>query len=478
MNLLRKNFIYNNLLGFTNILVPLIIFPYISRVFGPLGLGKVSFAIALTTTFVIVGSLGIPIYGIREIAKVKKDKELLSKTFLEIILIQVIWLSFILVLYFFWLQYTNTFSGELVMKIASFFHIIGVIGLINWFYQGLENYRFIAIVNFGVRSLTIILMFALINLNHQYWLYYSILVFSTFLGGTVSIVYLKKYLSLNLKNLNFRRHIKAIGVLFGIQIAIAVYTSMDVVFLKYFSNDEQVGFFSPAVRLIKVSTLMITSIGTVLIPKLSDYIQNNKIKECNVVINKSIKYVLFLSFPLIFLIWLYANDIIFLFVGDKFLNSVLLLRLLSPLILLTGMSNVFGLQVLISFHKERLFLYSVGLGALISIPLNIILMSKFESLGAAYSILITEFIITILTFYFARKTLKFKYPIKSGMNYLFLSLFFVPISLISAHFFDQFIFMVINTFFCMLLYVLGLLILKDSFFIENIWTPFLKIKNK
>tara|TARA_B100000795_G_scaffold269951_1_gene261320 strand:+ start:587 stop:2026 length:1440 start_codon:yes stop_codon:yes gene_type:complete len=477
MNLFRKNFIYNNLLGFTNVFAPLIIFPFISRAFGPIGLGKVSFVIALSTTLVIIGSLGIPIYGIREISKVKNDKGLLSKTFLEIILIQYTWLFIVFMLYFFWIRHSNILNGELMMQVASFFHILGIIGSINWFYQGIENFRFIAMVNFGIRSLTILLMFALISSAQQYWLYYTILAVSAFAGGLISTIYSKKYLNLNLnfKFLNFKKHIKAIGVLFLIQIAIAIYTSMDVVFLKYFSNDEQVGFFSPAIRLIKVATLVITSLGALLIPKISNYIQNNKIKECSVIINKSIRYVLFVSLPLILLIWIYAYDIIMVFVGDEFLNSVFLLKLLTPLVLLSGLSNVFGLQVLISFHKERLFLYSVGLGALISIPLNIVLMTEYASIGAVYSILITELIITTLTFYFARKTLKFKYPTKSAMVYVFLSFLFLPISLINNHFFEHFLFMTINTFCCALVYFMGLFLFKDSLFIENVWNPLIKI---
>ena len=153
MNLIKKNFIYNNLLGFTNVLLPLIIFSYVSRIFGPVGLGKVSFAISLVSVFVIIGSLGIPIYGIREIAKAKKDKNSLSKTFLEIIIIQALWLVFTLILYFLWVTYSNTFKDELILKIASLIHIISIIGLINWFYQGVENYRFITIINFGIKIL-------------------------------------------------------------------------------------------------------------------------------------------------------------------------------------------------------------------------------------------------------------------------------------------------------------------------------------
>lgn len=476
MNLIRKNFVYNNLFGLTNVLVPLVIFPYISRVFGPVGLGKVSFAISLTATFVIVGSLGIPIYGIREIAKVKENKTLLSKTFFEICSIQTIWLVFTLVLYFIWISLSKTFEGDLIIKIASFFHIVGIIGLTNWFYQGVENYHFITIINFGIKGLTILLLYTLISSRDQYWLYYGILVFSTLLGGIVSIMNTKKYVTTKIQKLNLKRHIKPITILFGTQLAIGIYANMDIVFLKYFSNDEQVGFYTPAIRLVKVALLVITALGTVLIPKISKFVEEGKIEECNSIIKKSIKFVLLLSFPIIGLLYAFAFDAIQIFAGEHYVDSVVLLKSLTPLIFLIGMNNIFGLQVLVPFHKEKQLFYSVGIGAIISIVLNIILIPKLQSLGTVYSILTTEFVITCLTLFFAVKTLKFDYPLKTGVIYLSLSLIFIPISILVNYYLDSFLYIIINTICCLSIYVAGLVLLKERFFIETILKPILKLK--
>ena len=111
MNLIHKNFIYNNVLGITNLLIPILIFPYISRILGPSGIGIVSFAVSLTTVFALIGSLGIPIYGIREIAKVKNDKEKLSKIFSELLIIQVSWMVFTLTVYSFWSNSISKYSS-------------------------------------------------------------------------------------------------------------------------------------------------------------------------------------------------------------------------------------------------------------------------------------------------------------------------------------------------------------------------------
>src|SRR5690606_39237426 len=125
------NFIYNALLGLTNVFVPIVTFPYASRILGPEGIGLTSFAISLSTTFIVLGSLGIPIYGIREIAKSKSDKIKLSKTFSELLSIHLLWSLLVIIIFFLWLYFTKTYENEMAIKYLSFVHILSSVGLIN-----------------------------------------------------------------------------------------------------------------------------------------------------------------------------------------------------------------------------------------------------------------------------------------------------------------------------------------------------------
>lgn len=476
MSLIRKNFIYNNLLGFTNIIVPIIIFPYVSRVFGPTGLGIVSFAISLTATFVIIASLGIPIYGIREIAKVKDNKEQLSKTYSEIIVIQIVWLFISLFIYAGWIYFSNTFNDEPIIRWVSFFHILSMVGLLNWFYQGIENYKFITIVNFIIKILTIGLLFLLVSASEEYWLYYAIIVGATFLGCVLSIFYSLKYISFQFKNLNLKRHLNSIGVLFGTQLAIGIYINLDIVFLNYLASEEQVGYYAPANKLVKVCLLFITSLGTVLLPKLSQHIKSGKIKETKNILSKSIQFVFLVSLPIIVLLWILAPEIIQVFAGSSFKESVPLLRYLVPLIFFIGMSNIFGLQILVPFNKERKLMIAVLIGALISIALNIALIPNLESLGAVYSVLITELIIALLTLLAARKVISFRVNYKSIVIYLLLAMLLIPVCMILNTYFDGKIYLIVTSMMCFIIYVGGLFLSKDAFFKESIWTPILKLK--
>jgi len=467
------NFTYNTLLGLTNIIVPIITFPYASRVLGPQGIGITSFAISLVTTFVILGSLGIPIYGIREIAKSKKDKTKLSNTFSELLLIQVFWSVFIIIAFASWLYFTKTYQNEDAIKYLSFIHIFCSIGLINWFYQGIEKYKFISIVNFISKLLTIALLFILVKQKEDYWLYYFIVVMSSLVSAIISITYSFKFVKYKLVKLNFKRHYKPILILFSTQIAITIYLNLDVIMLKYLSQLEQVGYYSAAIRIIKTLLILVTSLGVVLIPKISSYIYEKNNNEVRVLVEKSINFVLIISFPMMIGLCLVSKDIIILFAGSQFGIASSLLLWLVPLIFLIGMNNIFGLQILVPFNGEKKLMFIVIFGAVLNFSLNFFLIPIYQGKGAAFSTLVTEGIITVLAYYFSKKELGFKFPIKKFLTYLILSLFFIPIVGLISLVFEGIFYVIVATFVCAVLYFFALIVIKDKFFIENMYKPVL-----
>lgn len=475
MNILRKNFIYNNLLGLTNLIVPILVFPYISRVLGPKGVGVVSFAISLTAVFTLIASLGIPIYGIREIAKVKNNKSNLTKVFSELIFIQIVWMLIVLVIYAFWLYFTDTFQDNKIIKYASFFHIIGLIGLINWFFQGLENYKFITMINFIMKVLTLVLLYTLVINKEDYWVYFIVIVISSIVGAITSLIYALKFTKIDFKNLSLKRHFKPIFILFSTQLAIGIYLNLDVIFLKYYSNDVQVGLYTPASKLIKLCLIIVTSLGAVLIPKISLLINQNKYSESSSLIIKSINFVLLITFPIIILLSVLSKDIILIFAGNQFLMSSDLLFLLTPILFFVGLSNIFGMQVLVPTNNENKLMYAVVFGATLSIILNMILIPKFKALGAVYSILITELIIAFVTYLYARKVLIFIFPLKNSLQYLLLSVLLIPVCLVLKPMLDGFLYLVTASVLSLVVYILGLFIIKDQFFKDDVWKPILKM---
>lgn len=469
---IKKNFIYNALLGLTNILVPIVTFPYVARVLGPDGIGITSFAISLSVTFIVLGSLGIPIYGIREIAKAKGNDQKLSKTFSELVSIHFIWSLIVILLFALWLFFSNTYTDETAIKYLSFLHILSSVGLINWFYQGIEKYKFISILNLISKILTIGLLFVLIKQPEDYWLYYFIIVLSNALSAIISVVYSVKHVKFTIVGLNFRKHLKPILILFSTQLAISIYVNMDVIMLKYFSVVAQVGYYAAAIKIVKILLVGITSLGVVLIPKIATYIQEKKSEEVKSLIEKSINFVVLLSFPTIAMVVLTSKNLIDLFAGNAFMEAAILVKLLVPLILIIGLTNIFALQILVPSNKEKDYMKAVLVALVINIVLNSMLIPILQSKGAVIATVVTELTGLILTFYYSRKLVRFSLNLKVILKYLLISLLFVPLSfLISMVFKQDVMFLITFLTSAIMLYGLVLLFLKDAFFMDHILKP-------
>lgn len=468
----KKNFIYNALLGLTNVFVPIVTFPYASRILGPEGIGLTSFAISLSTTFIVLGSLGIPIYGIREIAKSKENRISLSKTFSELLSIHLVWSLFIIIIFSLWLYLTKTYEDEMAIKYLSFIHILSSVGLINWFFQGIEKYKFISIINFISKILTIGLLFILVKNPEDYWLYYLIFALSNVVSAVISVVYSTKQVTLSFTGLNFKKHFKPILILFSTQLAISIYVNLDVIMLKYFSVLEQVGYYSASIKIVKILLVVITSLGVVLIPKISTYVQEKKINEVKQLIEKSINFVVMLSFPAMVLLFMSSKNIIMLFAGDKFLDADVLVKLLAPLIIIIGLTNIFALQILVPSNREKDYMKAVLVALLINIVLNSILIPMIQSRGAVIATLLTELAGLILTFYYSRKLVHYSLNIKMILKYLIISLLFVPFGyLISKLIHDELIYLFTFLTGSILLYGSVLIIMNDPFFMDTIFKP-------
>lgn len=468
----KKNFIYNSLLGLTNVLVPVITFPYVSRILGPEGIGLTSFAISLATTFIVLASLGIPIYGIREVAKVKNDKERLSKTFSELLAIHLIWSFIVLIIFSVWLMFTKTYQNELIIKYLSFIHIFASVGLINWFYQGIEQYKFISVINFISKILTIVLLFVLVKKPEDYWVYYLIIVLSNFVSVLISVFYSFNFVRFKFVGFNFKLHLKPIIILFSTQLAISIYVNLDVIMLKYFSEIEQVGYYSAAIRIVKILLIIITSLGVVLIPKISTFIKEKKTIEVKQLIEKSINFVLILSFPVVVILCILSKKIIKLFAGIEFVEAHILVKLLSPLIIIIGLANIFALQILVPSNKEKKYMYAVLIALLVNIVLNGILIPVLASKGAVIATILTELTGLIITFFYSKALINFKFPIKKAIQYALISSILLPLSVLISTFVTNDIWYLVVFLICSgCVYGLFLLVLKDVFFIENMVNP-------
>lgn len=400
-----KNIFYNVLLAISQVLFPLITFPYLARTLGPEHIGIINFAESFAKYFTLLAALGIPIYGVREVAKYAKDKLFLSKTFLEIFLINVIG-TFLLAFIFAGLIY---FVPLLQAEKELFYWVLGYFVLqvfqLEWFFTGMNQFKFIAIRSFIIRFFFIAAVFILIRTKLDY-VYYFIMQF----GLTVILAVLngKKLFELldfkktAFKSLEFKKHLKPMVILFLTIFTISVYFSLDTILLGFLADNQSVGYYASALKLNRLFIAVLSAISVAMFPNLvSLYHQGFKATFIEK-IEHSTYLAMSISIPLVLGVMLCAPEIISLLLGIYFERAILPLQITAPLIFIISLSGIFGFQVLSAVGKDRSIFISALIGMLLSIIAAILWVPAFKEIGAAYTILLTEGAVALSFFLFAK----------------------------------------------------------------------------
>lgn len=412
-----KNYIYNVIYSLLSVVMPLITIPYASRVLQPEGIGQVSYAQNIASYFVLFASLGIPNYGIREIAKAGIDMEDRSKTFREIFRINAIATSISTIAYILCIILIPFFYERKELLLICGISLVLNFFNIDWFYRGIEQFGYITIRSYCIKIISVIAIFVFVNQKEDVYIYALILTLSTTLNFVLNAFQLRNYLQWNRRTkIEMKKHIRPIFFLFASAIAIELYAQLDTTMVGAICGDKFVGYYTNPRRIVLVITTIINSLGVVLLPKLSVYYVKNNYDSLNQVITKCVDYIITLSIPSFLGVFFTANDIVHIMFGSSFQPSVLTLKLLSILIPILAIGNIFGTQLLIAFNLESRLTLSVFAGALINLILNAVLILNFKQNGAALASVIAEFTVMCLQVFFCRKQLHLKFNYRDSIK--------------------------------------------------------------
>lgn len=465
---LVKNYFYNLIYQICTFLPLLIITPYLSRILGAEKIGIYSFTSSILSYFVLFGCLGINLYGQREIAALQNDINKRSKTFYELLFLKAIFI-FISTLVFAITCFRDPTYG-IYYKILSIELIFNIFD-ISWFYQGIENFKKMTIQNLVVKILLTGSVFIFIRSDEALITYFVIMVLLNSFSWLLLWLNLNKYLTkINLKKLNIFKHFRNALSIFIPQIAIQVYTVLDKTMLGWMLNDmKEVGYYEQSQKLIHLCLMLITSFGTVMVPRISNLHAENKSIELKERIVKAFNVVSFIAFPMCFGLMAISNNLVYWFFGIDFIPTKGLICILCFLFLAIGFNNITGIQYALSTNNQNKFTVSVVIGALFNALLNLLLIPIFKSSGAAIASVVAETLIFIIQVLYFKKVFDFKSIFKNNIKYFFCSivmLVFVillgkvlPISLIGT---------LVQTVCGIIIYLLLLLFIKDKFVFEMI----------
>lgn len=411
----KKNYIYNMLYQLLLILLPIITTPYLARKLGAAGNGIYGYTLSIVTYFILFGSLGIAMYGQREIAYNQNDKEKRSNIFWELVIIKTITMLISMLIFFLFFCREGNYS--IYYKILLLEMLANTLD-ISWFYQGMEDFKKTVIRSFIVKIISLICIFTFIKSPSDLSKYMYIYCFSTLFGSLTLWAGIWKYIN-KPKKLKFMYHLPLIISLFIPQIAIQVYTVLDKTMLGSILNDmNEVGYYEQGQKIVKILLTVITAVGTVMMPRIANcYAEGNK-QQIKAYMKKTFSFVFLLAFPLMFGIIAVANNFVPLFFGQGYDKVVPVMSILSLITLFISMSNVTGTQFLLSVKRQKEFTISVIIGAIVNFILNFILIKYYKSSGAAIATVVAEFTVTAVQCYFVRKDFDLKEIFKSSFNYI------------------------------------------------------------
>lgn len=444
---------------------PLITFPYTSRILGPEGTGKTNFASSFVSYFILLASIGIPLYGIREIARVRDNKEVLSSTAQELFIMHLLTSIIVFIVFFILIFLNKKLTDEKTLFfIVSFSIILTTVGM-DWLYQGLEEYMYITVRSLIFSAISVIAVFIFIHHKEDYIIASAIGVFSS-LGSSILNFYnaRKIIFAKRTKPWNFKRHIKPLLMVYLMNFIISIYIQLDTVMLGFMSSARNVGYYASAMKLTKMLLGVVTSLGSVLLPRLSYYIANNLKEDFDRLLNRSISIILILCLPVMVSLMMLSKEIILVIAGKQYLPAAQCMVITAPIILLIGLSNIFGIQVLYPLGKDMKVVGSVAAGAIISVILNLLLIPQYAHMGAAVSALVSEFVVLAVQIVMIFKVYRFSLPISNTIKYLIATILLILLLMSIKFGISQlWLRLIIAAPSGVILYSLSLLLMKETF---------------
>lgn len=460
---ITKNYIYNASYQVLTLITPLITTPYLSRVLGADGIGVYSFTASIVAYFTMFAALGTLTYGNREISYLQDDRKARTQMFWEIELLSIITtlislVAYILFILFFAQDYQVFFWIQI-------FSLLTIAADVTWLLQGMEEFGKIVGRNIFFKVLSVAYVFIFVNSKEDLILHVGGNVIFSFLIQASVWLYVPKYVDLpDWKSLRPLRHLKGTIALFIPTIAISIYTVLDKTMIGVFSNAYENGYYEQALNLSKTVLTLVTSLGAVMIPRIGYYYNKGEQEEVKTLLYQSYRFVWFLGIPLCFGLMGISGNVVPWFYGDGFMKLTILLPILSLLIPIIGLSNVTGMQYLITTKREHLLTKSVVIGAVVNFLCNLYLIPRWSSIGAVIASVIAETVITTVQFIFVRKEISILKVFLSAWKYLLAGLVMLFVLMIENQIFTP---SILHTAYLVVsgvcIYFGMLLILKDEF---------------
>lgn len=401
---IAKNYLYNAAYQILTLVIPLITTPYISRVLGVNNVGIYSYVATVASYFVIFSQVGLNLFGQRQVSYDKDNPQKLANTFKQLVCIRLI--TFFIGICVYVVLILNAQRYRCYYLIFLIQIIAGAID-ITWFFQGLEDFRAVTIRNFIIKFTNTICIFIFVKTPNDLAKYIAVYCISELVSQSIMWVGVKKKLVYTKTTLNYMPlFFKGALVMFLPQAITTIYTLSDKLVLGLLSNETQVGLYSQSEKIVKLSLTVIGAMGTVMMPRIANIYANGKHEEVVHLLNKTRNFVFFAGLPMMFGLFGIANNFTAWFFGQGYEPVSYLMVVMSPIIILIGLSDLYGMQFLVPTGHMKEYTISAAVGAAINVVLNVALTKQLGAAGVSIATVVSELFVAVSMWYFSRPYIK------------------------------------------------------------------------
>ncbi|MCM1140159.1 MAG: flippase [Muribaculum sp.] len=410
---LKNNFGYSAVLTTANYLFPLLTFPYITRVLGVSNVGICNFVDSIINYFILFSSMGIGAVGIREIAKSKDDKNSISTTFSSLLTLNLLFtVVAIIILIFATLAFDRLREYQNLMFIGAFKLLFNLL-LVEWFYKGLEKFRYITIRTLIIKCIYVVSVFLFIKKSSDYGLYYFLSTMMIIVNALINILYSSKFVNIRLSFRKATTHFRSFMILGVYLILTSMYTTFNVTFLGFVCDTAQVGYYTTATKLYSIIIALFSAFTGVMLPHMSSLLAQGNITKFKDMFCKSTNLLISLAIPIMFFAIAMAPQIVDIIAGKGYEDSILPMRIVLPLLFIIGYEQILVIQTLMPLKKDSTILKNSIVSAVVGVSLNFLLVVHFKAVGSAIIWVICELVIMLLSQIAVSRTLHEGFPFVS-----------------------------------------------------------------
>ncbi|WHY76914.1 oligosaccharide flippase family protein [Neobacillus sp. WH10] len=429
---LYKNIFYKVLLNIFNLVLPLLVGTYVNRALGPKSLGLVQGTESIYSYFLIFASFGVYQYGLREMSRIKDDKQKVSQLFTSLFTISTV-TGVITILIYLGFSYFK-YEGEIIFPLLMIFglNLIVNIFLVEWVNEAMENYDFITIKTIIVRSIYVILIFVFIHTADDYKEYAILLVVTAFLNNIISFVYIKRKIKFDFRNIKIKPHLKPMFLVVIFANANVLYTLLDRIMLLEFKNPKAVSFYVIPQQIMGIISTLLLSVIQVTIPRLSYMLGSDDEQSYNTLLNNISKVYFAFLFPAAVGLYLIADIGLLIYAGNSYIEAAPVLNVFAFYMVILGIDSILANQIMYVKKKEHILVRLSFLCGFINLLLKIVLIkfNMFTPRNAILTTAIANLLFILIEYGYIRRFLKVNYYLFdfSKWKYLLYSLVFIPIT--------------------------------------------------